>query len=60
MIRMLIFDGDECLWNVLQDILKGEGYTVFEVCNDYEGLAQDHARLVMALPPQDTRHLIAF
>jgi hypothetical protein len=55
-----VFDGDECLWNVLQDILKGEGYTVIEVCNDYEGLAQDHARLVMALPPQDTRHLIAF
>jgi hypothetical protein len=57
---MLIFDGDECLWNVLQDILKGEGYTVIEACNDYEGLAQDHARLVLALPPQDTRHLIAF
>ena len=60
MTRILILEGDECLWNVLQDILKGAGYTVLEACNDYEGLPQDHTRLVMALPPQDTRYLIAF
>jgi hypothetical protein len=59
-IRLLIFDGDECLWNVVQDILQAEGYTVLEACNDYEGLFQEPARLVVALPPRDTRYLTAF
>ena len=60
MVRILVLEGDECLWNVLHECLEGEGYTVVEACNDYEGFAQDHARLVVALPPQDTRYLIAF
>lgn len=60
MARIVVLDGDECLWNVLQDILKGEGYTVIDACNDYEGFSQEHARLVMALQTQDTRYLIAY
>jgi hypothetical protein len=45
---------------VLHEFLESEGYIVIEACNDYEGLPQDHARLVTALSPQDTRYLIAF
>ena len=60
MVRMLVLKGDECLWNVLREFLEGEGYTIVEACNDYEGLPQDHAQLVMALPEQDTRYFIAF
>ena len=60
MARILVLEGDECLWNVLREFLESEGYTVVDACNDYEGLPQDHARLVMALPPQGTRYLIAY
>ena len=60
MVRILVLEGDECLWNVLRECLEGEGYTVIEACNDYEELLQEHTRLVVALPPQDTRYLIAF
>ena len=60
MARILVLEGDECLWNVLREFLESEGYIVVEACNDYEGLPQDRARLVMALPPQGTRYLIAY
>jgi len=57
MIRMLVLEGDECFWNMLRECLEGEGYTVVEACNDYEGLPQDQAQLVV-LPQLDTRYLI--
>ena len=38
MARILLLDGDACLWNVLCDVLEREGYTVYRACNDYEGL----------------------
>jgi hypothetical protein len=60
MARILVLEGDECLWNVLREFLESEGYIVIAACNDYEGLPQDHARLVMALAPQSTRYLIAY
>jgi hypothetical protein len=60
MARIVMLDGDECLWNVVQDILEGEGYTVIAACNDYEGVSPDEARLMMALQTQDTRYLIAY
>lgn len=60
MVRILIIEGDECLWNMLYEFLESEGYIVIAACNDYEGLPQDHARLVMTLPPQNTRYLVAF
>ena len=59
MIRILVLEGDECLWNVLRECLQSEGYIMIEAYNDYEGLPQDHARLVIALPPKDTRYLLA-
>jgi CheY-like chemotaxis protein len=59
MIRILVFEDDECLWNVVRECLESEGYTVIEACNDYEGLTQEHARLVVALPPKDTPYLLA-
>ena len=60
MARIVILDGDECLWNVVQDIFEGEGYTVIAACNDYESVTPDKARLMMTLPTQDTRYLIAY
>ena len=60
MARILVLEGDECLWNVVREFLESEDYTVVEACNDYEGLPQDHARLGMALPPQGTRYLVAY
>ena len=60
MARIVILDGDECLWNVVQDILQGEGYTVIDACNDYEGVSPAYARLVIALQTQDTRYLLAY
>jgi hypothetical protein len=38
MARILLIDGDACLWNSVCDILAGEGYTVCRAHNDYEGL----------------------
>jgi DNA-binding response OmpR family regulator len=38
MARILLLDGDACLWNSVCDILEGEGYTVCRAHNDYEGL----------------------
>jgi DNA-binding response OmpR family regulator len=38
MARILIFDGDECLWNLLSETLQSEGYDVIIASNDYEGL----------------------
>ena len=58
MARILVLEGDACLWNVLREFLESEGYIVIEACNDYEGLPQDHPRLVPALPPQGTRYLL--
>jgi hypothetical protein len=36
MVRLLVVDGDECLWNVVYECLESAGYTVFEACNDYD------------------------
>jgi hypothetical protein len=38
MARMLVLDGDECLWNIVCEVLESEGYDVGKACNDYEGL----------------------
>jgi len=60
MARILVLEGDACLWNVLREFLESEGYIVIEACNDYEGGSQDHARQGIALPPQYTRYFIAY
>ena len=38
MARILLLDGDACLWNVLCEVLESAGYTVCTAHNDYEGL----------------------
>jgi DNA-binding response OmpR family regulator len=38
MARILLLDGDVCLWNSVCEILEGEGYTVCRAHNDDEGL----------------------
>jgi hypothetical protein len=38
MARILLLDGDACLWNSACDILEGEDYTVCRAHNVYEGL----------------------
>jgi hypothetical protein len=38
MARILLLDGDACLWNSVCEILESEGYTVCRAHNDYEGL----------------------
>jgi hypothetical protein len=38
MTRLLLLDGDVCLWNVLCEVLESEGYTLCLAHNDYEGL----------------------
>jgi len=45
MARMLILDGDACLWNSVCEILESEGYTVCRAHNDYEGLPPISANL---------------
>jgi hypothetical protein len=51
---MFMVDGDECVWHVLSECFEGEGYTVIAVGNDDEGGPQEHVRLILALPPQET------
>jgi hypothetical protein len=54
MIRILVLKGDECLWNVGRACVESEGSIMMEACNAYEGVPQAHARLGLALPPQET------
>jgi hypothetical protein len=56
---MLIFDGDECLWNLLYEVLQSEGYCVCMACNDYEGLPNALAGL-MALTLPTIQYFVAF
>jgi hypothetical protein len=30
MIRILVLEGDECLWNVVREVLESEGYIMIE------------------------------
>jgi hypothetical protein len=59
MIRILVLEGDECLWNIVCACLESEGYIMLEACNAYEGLTQEHARFIIALPPKETWSLRA-
>jgi hypothetical protein len=60
MARIIVLEGDDCLWNVLRDILQSEGYTVVDACNDYEGFSQDDAGLALAVQTHNTRYLCAY
>ena len=38
MARMLMLDGHECVWNILNEVLESEGDDVCKACTDDEGL----------------------
>ena len=38
MARMLMLDGHECVWHILNEVLESEGDDVCKACNDDEGL----------------------
>ena len=59
MARILILDGDECLWNTLIEVLESEGYAVCKACNDYEGLPPPLTGL-MALTLHTILYVVAF
>jgi len=59
MARILIQDGDECLWNVVCDMLESEGHVVLQACNDYEGLPTARMEL-MSLTPHILQYVVAF
>jgi hypothetical protein len=46
MARMLVFDGDECLWNGFVEALESEDYTVCKACNDDEGLPHPYTEII--------------
>jgi CheY-like chemotaxis protein len=59
MARILVFDADAPIRNLLREVLELEGYDVVEADNTYEGLQQSHAAPTgLAMP--DIAYLIAF
>jgi CheY-like chemotaxis protein len=59
MARILVFDADAPIRNLLREVLELEGYDVVEADNAYEGLQQSQATPTgLAMP--DIAYLIAF
>jgi len=59
MARILVFDADAPIRNLLREVLELEGYDVVEADNTYEGLQPSQAALTdLAMP--DIAYLIAF
>jgi CheY-like chemotaxis protein len=59
MARILVFDADMPIRNLLREVLELEGYDVVEADNAYEGLQQSQtAPIDLAMP--DVAYLIAF
>jgi two-component system nitrogen regulation response regulator NtrX len=59
MARILVFDADAPIRNLLREVLELEGYDVVEADNAYEGLQQSQAAPPdLAMP--DIAYLIAF
>ena len=59
MARILVFDADAPIRNLLREVLELEGYDVVEADNAYEGLQQSQAA-PMGLAMPDIAYLIAF
>ena len=59
MARILVFDADAPIRNLLREVLELEGYDVVEADNAYEGFQQSQAALT-ALAMPDIAYLIAF
>jgi CheY-like chemotaxis protein len=59
MARILVFDADAPIRNLLREMLELEGYDVVEADNAYEGIQQAQARpMELAMP--EIAYLIAF
>ena len=59
MARILVFDADAPIRNLLREVLELEGYDVVEADNAYEGLQQSQAAPTnLAMP--DIAYFIAF
>ena len=59
MARILVFDADAPIRNLLREVLELEGYDVVEADNAYEGLQQSQAAPAdLAMP--DIAYLVAF
>jgi CheY-like chemotaxis protein len=59
MARILVFDADAPIRNLLREVLELEGYDVVEADNAYEGLQPSQATPTdLAMP--DIAYLIAF
>ena len=59
MARILVFDADAPIRNLLREVLELEGYDVVEADNAYEGLQQSHAAPADLTMP-DIAYFIAF
>ena len=59
MARILVFDADAPIRNLLREVLEFEGYDVVEADNAYEGLQPSQATLTDLVMP-DIAYLIAF
>jgi CheY-like chemotaxis protein len=59
MARILVFDADAPIRNLLREVLELEGYDVVEADNAYEGIQQSQATPSdLAIP--DVAYLVAF
>jgi CheY-like chemotaxis protein len=59
MARILVFDADAPIRNLLREVLELEGYDVVEADNAYEGIQQSQATPPdLAMP--DVAYLVAF
>ena len=59
MARILVFDADAPIRNLLREVLELEGYDVVEADNAYEGLQPSQAAPTRLAMP-DIAYLIAF
>ena len=59
MARILVFDADAHIRNLLREVLELEGYDVVEADNVYEGLQQSQAAST-DLAIRDIAYFVAF
>ena len=59
MARILVFDADTPIRNLLREVLELEGYDVVEADNAYEGFQQSQA-VPTDLAIRDTAYFVAF
>jgi CheY-like chemotaxis protein len=60
MARILVFDADAPIRNLLREVLELEGYDIVEADNAYEGIQQSQTVMPTELTTPDIAYLIAF